>query len=394
MDPRLTRRGFLGGLAALPLTGRGRVASYDLVIRGGRVIDPAAGVDRVADVAIAGGRIAAIVSRIPGTDAVPTIEASGRIVAPGLIDIHVHLDSPELTPESLLADGVTAAVDGGSRGADNIEPLVEIARRAPNHVRLLVNVARTGITADGELHDLQNADVAAARAAIARHRDVIVGVKARLSRGVAGPNDVEAVRRARAAAGPLPVMLHIGQTLSPLPEILRLLNPGDIVTHMYAPPPNSIVDADGQLLPAVLDARRRGIRFDVGNGRGGHITWPIAERAIADGFHPDTISSDLTAPGRTFRVFDLPTVLSKFLLLGLPLPEVIACATAHAARAFAPLADLGGLRVGAVADLAVLELRHGDFSFVDNQDVVRKGDRKLFATATVLGGRSVRRPSA
>jgi len=296
-----------------------------------------------------------------------------------------------LTPAALLRDGVTSMVDGGSAGADNIDALVRVAQAAPNRVRIFLNVARTGVTAEGELKDIDAADVDAARAAMRRHRDWIVGIKVRLSENVAGDRDLEAVRRARQAAGPLPVMLHVGQTFSPLPKILERLNPGDIVTHIYSPPPHSLLDDAGHVLPEVKAARARGVRFDVGNGRNGHITWPIVDAATRDGFWPDTISSDITGPGRTFRVFDLGTVISKFLMLGMPLDRAIACVTSQAAARISAFEGLGTLAPNAPADIAVLELREGSFEFVDNVDAKRIGNRKLVASAVVMGGRLVGR---
>jgi len=387
----LTRRRFLAAAGALAFAPRPRAAAarYDLVVKGGRVIDPAGRVDRVADVAIEGGRIRAIESNVAAADAAEILDARGKIVTPGLIDIHVHVGAPDLTPASLVGDGVISMVDGGSAGADNIEALVRVAQAAPNRVRIFLNVARTGVTAGGELMDIAAADVDAARGAIERHRDWIAGVKVRLSQNVAGDHDLEAVRRARRVAGRLPVMLHVGQTFSPLPKILELLEPGDIVTHIYSPPPHSLLDDAGKVLPNVRAARARGVRFDVGNGRNGHITWPIVDAATRDGFWPDTISSDITGPGRTFRVFNLPTVVSKFLMLGLPLDRAIACVTRDAAASVAAFKDLGTLKPGAPADIAVFELRQGDFEFVDNVDAKRTGRQMLKTVAVVMNGRKV-----
>jgi len=384
-----TRREFLTAAAAIALAGRARAgaARYDLVVSGGRVIDPASGVDRVADVAVEGGRIRAVQPGIAAADAAEVIDARGKIVTPGLVDIHVHVGAPDLTPAALLRDGVTAMVDGGSAGADNIDALVRVAQAAPNRVRIFLNVARTGVTAGGELMDIAAADVEAAARAIGRHREWIAGVKVRLSQNVAGDHDLEAVRRARKVAGPLPVMLHVGQTFSPLPKILELLQRGDIVTHIYSPPPHSLLGDGGHVLPEVRAARARGVRFDVGNGRNGHITWPIVDAATKDGFWPDTISSDITGPGRTFRVFDLPTVLSKFLMLGMPLDRAIACVTREAAASVPALGDLGTLKPGAPADVAVFELRQGAFEFVDNVDAKRTGRQKLATVAVVMNGK-------
>jgi dihydroorotase len=387
----LSRRAFLTATAVAPIvrTARMRAARYDLVVKGGRVIDPARRIDRTADVAVAAGRIAAIEPNIGADQATDVLDARGKIVTPGWIDLHVHVGAPELTPGALLKDGVTSMVDGGSAGADTIDALVRVAEAAPNRVRIFLNVARTGVTTPGELLDLDAADVDAARQAIERHRRWIVGVKVRLSQSVAGEHDLEALRRARQVAGPMPVMLHVGQTFSPLPKILDLLNPGDIVTHPYSPPPHSILNDAGRVIPEIAAARRRGVRFDVGNGRTAHITWEMAEKATRDGFWPDTISSDITGPGRTVRVFDLPTVVSKFLMLGMPLNDAIACVTSRAAASLSAFKDLGTLRTGAAADIAVLELRHGSFEFVDNIDGTRTGTQKLVTTAVVMNGARV-----
>ena len=313
------------------------------------------------------------------------------LVTPGLVDIHAHLGDPKLPPAALLGDGVTSVVDGGSRGADNVEELVKVVRNAPNRARILLNISRGGLSGGKELLDLSKADPGAARNAIERNREWVIGIKARLSRSAAGENDLEALRRARMAAEPLkvPIMVHIGNTSSPLPEILALLRPGDIVTHMYAPAPHGMLDENGRVLIEVKEARRRGVLFDFGSGRNEHWTWDVAERALAQGFAPDTISSDITLPGRTAQVLNFPNVLSNFLALGMPVEQVIARATVNAARAFPEFRGYGTLRVGAAADLAVLELRDGDFEFVDNYKTRRASRRKLFATTVLVAGKTV-----
>jgi dihydroorotase len=263
----LTRRKFLGAAAAGAAT-FARIpnvfaATYDLVVKGGRVIDPSLGIDAVRDVAIAAGRIAAVEANIAVESGTEVMDARGKIVTPGLIDVHVHAARTKEGPPLALLDGVTAWVDAGSYGADGIDQGVANAKAGPNLGRLLVNIARTGVAPGGELMDLSHADVSLARGAIARHRDIVVGVKARLSANVAGTNDLEALRRAQEAAAPfdLPVMIHIGQSVSPMRAILALLKRGDIVTHMYAPAPNGILDDNGRVFPEVLAARRRGRRF-------------------------------------------------------------------------------------------------------------------------------------
>jgi dihydroorotase len=388
----VTRRRFLcaaaAGAATLSRLPNAQAATYDLIVKGGRVIDPSLGVDAVRDVAVAGGRIAAVAENI-AVDATEIVDARGKLVVPGLIDIHTHAARSKDGPSLALLDGVTAYLDAGSYGADGIDQGSAIVRGGPTLGRMLVNIARTGITAAGELHDLNMANVDLARGAIARNRDVVIGVKARLSNNVADINDLESLRRAQEVAAPfgLPVMIHIGQSYSPLRAILPLLKRGDIVTHVYAPAPNGILDDNGRIFPEVLAARRRGIAFDFGNGVSDHFNWDVVERAMKQGFAPDTISTDWNTMSRTTGVVDFPNVMSKFLMFGMPLDQVIARATANAARLFDAFSDRGTLNVGAPADIAVLELREGSFEFVDNYKGVRTGRQRLFPVATVSGGR-------
>ena len=305
--------------------------------------------------AIADGHIAAIDPHIPA-DAPETIDARGKLVVPGLIDIHTHAARVKDGPELCLADGVTGLIDAGSQGADRIGEVIAIAKAAPQPCRVLINIGRAGILPEGDTMDISRADVAAAREAIGRNREMIVGVKARLSRDVAGANDFEVLRRAQevASAFNLPVMIHMGQTVSPLARLLPLLKRGDVVTHMFAPPPNSIIDDSGHILPEVIAARRRGVWFDLGNGRTGHLRWDIAEQVLHAGFLPDTFSTDWTPEGRTAQVIDFPNVMSKFLMLGMSLDQVVACATVNASRVFPVFTNRGTLKVGAPADIAVL----------------------------------------
>src|SRR5437762_5452275 len=246
----LSRRRFLSAAAAsaamfarAPRAFAAQQARYDLIIKGGRVIDPSVRLDAVRDVAIAGGRIAAVDANITA-GAAETIDARGKIVTAGLIDIHTHCARDGKGPGMVLQDGVTGWIDAGSQGADHIADTVAVAKTSPQQGRCLINIGRAGILTEGDTLDINRADVGALRDAIAKNRDFVVGIKARLSRDVAGPNDVEVLRRAQevATAFNLPVMIHMGQTVSPLPLLLNQLKEGDIVTHMFAPTPNSIID--------------------------------------------------------------------------------------------------------------------------------------------------------
>jgi len=368
-----------------------RAAEYDLLIKGGRVMDPSRKFDQVADVAIRGGKIAAVQPNIAASTAAETMDATGKLVVPGLIDIHTHAGREKEDPALCLADGVTSLVDAGSYGSDRIDDAVAIAKAAPNRMRVLINISKKGVIPEGDLMDLANVDVAATRAAIERHRDVIVGIKARLSKTVAGTNDLEALRRAQSVARPLgiPIMIHMGQTVSSLADILAVLKPGDIVTHMYAPPPNGIFDDAGKLKPEVAAARKRGIWFDFGNGRVDHWTWAIAEHAMQERVLPDTFSTDWGQAARTDQVFNFGHVMSKFLLLGMPIDRVIACVTANAAKTLPAFKGLGTLAVGAPADVATMEIQQGSFDFEDNYKGKRTGKLKLVTTASVFGGKRV-----
>jgi len=393
----VSRRQFLSTAAAASaaLAADSRVfatqpSKYDILIKGGRVIDPSVRLDAIRDVAISAGRIAAVDANIAG-EAVDTIDARGKLVVPGLLDIHTHTARSPEGPAMVLEDGVTGWIDAGSQGADHIADPIAIAKASPQSGRVLINIGRGGLLPDGDTMDLARADVAAAREAIAKNREFIVGVKARLSRDVAGTNDREVLRRAQevASAFNLPVMIHMGQTTSPLPALFDLLKRGDIVTHMFAPPPNSIVDDTGHILPAVLSARRRGVWFDVGNGQTGHMRWDTVGAIMKAGFWPDTFSTDWGSNSRRTGVVDLPNCMSKFFGYGMTVADAVACATLNPSRVFPLFNDRGTLNVGAPADVAVLELREGSFEFLDNYKGTITGTRRLFPFATVLAGKRI-----
>src|SRR5579864_4278565 len=308
----MDRRRFFYAAAAAALCSRvsnllAAAPQYDLMVRGERIIDPSRRLDAVRDVAIVNGRIAAVEANIPGA-AADTIDARGKLVVPGLIDIHTHTARTSDGPRLVLADGVTGWIDAGSQGADHIEETIAVAKAAPQQARVLINIGRAGILPEGDTMDLKRADVDACRNAITRNRDMIAGVKARLSRDVAGPNDYEVLRRTQEVATSfnLPVMIHMGQTVSPLGKLIDLLKPGDVVTHMYAPPPNSIVDDNGKIIPEVTAARRRGVWFDVGNGQTGHMRWDTIDQIVKANFWPDTFSTDWNTNAHMTGVIDFP----------------------------------------------------------------------------------------
>jgi dihydroorotase len=391
----LNRRRVLSGAAATAFAAAvfprrlwAATPAYDLVVKGGRVIDPSRGLDAVRDVAVANGRIAAVAADIPA-GAAQMVDARGKLVVPGLIDIHTHTARFKEGPELVLKDGVTGWIDAGSQGADHIEDTIAVAKSAPQQARVLINIGRAGILPEGDTMDLNRADVEACRNAIARNRDAIAGVKARLSRDVAGPNDYEVLRRTQQVASSfnLPVMIHMGQTITPFGKLVAMLKPGDVVTHMYAPPPNSIIDDSGKIIPEVAAARRRGVWFDVGNGQTGHMRWDTIDQIVKANFWPDTFSTDWNTNAHMTGVIDFPNCMSKFLMLGMPMDQVIARATVNAARIFPVFRGRGTLAAGAPADIAILDLRNGDFGYLDNFNNKRTGHQRLFPAGTILGGK-------
>jgi len=398
----VNRRQFISTAAAgtamwwrFPQPASAQATRYDLIIRGGRVVDPSSNLDAVRDVAISAGRIDAVGPAISGETA-NTLDARGKIVAPGLLDVHTHAARSADGPPLMLEDGVTGWIDAGSYGADRIDEAVAVARSAPQPGRVLINIGRGGVLPDGDTMDLARADVAAARSAIERNREFIVGVKARLSREVAGPNDYEVMRRAQEVATSfnLPIMIHMGQTVSPLSRLFPLLKRGDIVTHMFAPPPNSIVDDGGRILPEVTAARGRGVWFDVANGQTGHIRWDTVGQIMAARFWPDTFSTDWNTNSRRTGVVDLPNCMSKLFGYGMNVSDAIARATVNAARVFPLFNGRGTLKAGAPGDVAILELREGTFEFVDNYKNTITGKQRLFPVETILAGRRIQRTPA
>lgn len=376
------------------------MTTYDMVLAGGTVIDPASGLHERRDVGIRGDRIAAIEPHLSGGDASEVIDASGAFVVPGLVDLHVHVYpgvadlSVEADP-TCLARGATTVVDAGSSGA-NTFPGFRRWVIEPSQGRILayLNISLTGQIDPflGELHDLRFADPERAAAVALAHPDVIVGFKVRLSEMLAGRNGLAGLDLALEAgrATNLPVMAHIGGTPFDIEEVLARLRPGDVVTHAYTGwQPGAIISDAGRLVPGAREARERGVRFDVGHGAGS-FTWPVAEAALADGFRPDTISSDLHRFNIATPVHDLATTLSKFLLLGLSLDEVIAMATTAPAAALGTAGvGLATLEVGAEADVTVLRLEEGHFDLTDSAGTVREARRRLVPIATVRAGQAV-----
>ena len=389
----------LPGTAAGSSPQTGEQKPYDLLIKGGKVIDPSQGLEAELDVAVRGGKIASVAPAIPEGQAGQVIHAHGKIVTPGLIDVHTHV-FPYVGPYGIEPDpycvrrGVTSVIDAGTSGAFTFPAFRRfIIERSATRIRALLHVVSIGMVAGstpnmGELEDLRYCVPKLAVETANQNRELIVGFKIRFSEHYTGPNDLEGMRRGRAAADEagLPIMIHIGGSYTPLKEFLALMKKGDVVTHSFNSHPHGLLDASGKLTPEVVEARAQGVLFDVGHGAGS-FSFEVMEKCLGQGFSPDTISSDLYSANINGPVYDLLTTLSKFLVLGMSLHDVIARTTVDAARVFNFGAEIGTLKPGTEADVSVLELKDGEFTFTDSDGKTRTGRQKLEAVTTVKGGK-------
>ena len=372
------------------------VDAYDILIHGGRVIDPAQDIDSVLDVAIRDGKIAAVAESICSPNTARTIDARDLLVVPGLIDLHVHVCRH--IPTGLTADplcpagGVTTMLDAGSAGSNNFTAF----RRSDidgseTEIFALVNLSCIGLVAAdlGELLDRRYADPEGVVRTIRDHVDVAVGVKIRAGAHIIGEgrqgwdNLNDALRAARDSGTWL--MVHIGECPMPIPELVDTLLPGDCITHCFKGGSTRVTNDAGQIWDSVRAAADRGVIFDVGHGFGS-FHWEVAAASIEQGFLPTSISTDLHAKNLHGPVYDMPTTMSKFLMLGVPLDQVISMSTTRPAEILNQTGELGTLRVGSVADIAILERHTGQFRFTDSYRQERTGRELLTAAVTIRRG--------
>jgi dihydroorotase len=396
------------------LVAQAPAAHYDLLLKGGHVIDPANGIDKIMDVAIAGGKIAAVAAKIPASEAGKVVDVSGLYVTPGLIDIHVHIGrggvplnwfepeskvkaSPMGVPADIvLTAGVTTLVDAGTSGGDTfLREKLEVIDHATVRVLAFLNIVADGMEAGTE-NDVGRMDVQLCRETIQKYPGIIVGVKT-AHYWTELPWDAEhppwaAVDRAEECGrlANVPVMMDFW----PRPErtyadlILKKMRPGDIHTHVFAQQ-FPVLLADGKLNPILPEARRRGVIFDVGHGAGS-FWFRNAVPAVKQGFVPDSMSTDLHMGNINY--VSMTEVMSKFLAMGVPLDDLIRRSTFNPAREIRR-PELGTLTVGREADVAILEVRHGHFGYIDNGAARMDGNVKLVARMTVRGGSIVYDPS-
>lgn len=369
---------------------------HDLVLKGGRVIDPANGLDAQADVAFTGGRVAAVGQGLAGRE---VQDVTGQIVTPGLIDLHTHVywGGTSLGVEAdaySRQSAITTVADTGSAGPGNFPGFrAHVIDKARVRVLVYLHVSFAGIYAFsptimvGEAHDMRLMAVREALAVARANPDVIIGIKVRVGRHASGPSGIQPLDVALDLAdrAGLPLMCHIDEPPPTYADVVDRLRPGDVLTHCFRPFPNAPVDGEGRLREAVVRARARGVFFDVGHGMGS-FSWDTARKALAAGFVPDTISSDVHAMCITGPAWDLLRTMTKFLSLGLSLSEVIAGTTSRAALALRR-PELGHLGAGAAGDASVLELAQMPTPLEDVLGEVVDYPQRLVPRGMVIGGR-------
>ncbi len=369
--------------------------NYDILLKDGTVIDPAQDLNAVRDVAITDGVISAIDNDIPKSAAKQSISVKNQYVTPGLIDIHTHVYYG-VTTWGIKADnvcpisGTTTFVDAGSASWATFAGFREfIVEPAQTHILNYIHISGIGLVYGpvGEMYDLAYADPDRVADTLKSNRDITVGVKVRQGKGQVGDNGVEPLKLAIKAAeqANTPVMCHIGQGV-PLPDVLDLMRPGDVITHCFQGNGDNIIDDKGRIIPEAWKAQQEGVIFDVGHGAGS-FRYEIAQRAMEQGFISDVISTDLHTGNINGPVYDLPTTLSKLMHLGLPFDEVIEKATYNAAKTIKRENQLGNLKIGTTADVAVLELLDGEFEFYDAHDTKFVGTQKINPVLTIREGK-------
>ncbi len=405
----------LAAAAWLPSAARAAMATgdkFDLLLRNANVLDPSQGLAGMRDIGLRYGVVEAIEATIAPERALRVMDAGGKLLTPGLIDLHAHTypfgSAIGIPADELVAHQcTTTTVSAGDAGANNLAAYRRfIVPGSRTRQFAFVHIAVAGLAGFPvpELFNIDYAQVDLAARAVAENADFVLGIKVRMSENVVARHGTEPLKRAilaceRSGVAGAKVMCHIGGVADRalMSQILDLLRPGDVLTHCYSGAPNVAGDGtnivqDGKLLPAALAAKRRGVVFDIGHG-GGSFDYTIAEAAIAQGCPPDTISSDIHVfSGNTPGMPYLPWVMSKLIGLGFTLPQVVSMATTAPARVINRVAKHGTLQIGAPADLSILEVVEGPVSFVDTRNNKREGRVHLKPAGTIVAGVAFGRP--
>ena len=373
--------------------------AYDLVLKGGRVIDPSQNIDQVTDIAFVRGKVAKLGANLAREQAHEVRDVAGYIVSPGLIDLHTHvywggtslgIDADEFCRTS----GVTTAVDTGSAGPGNFAGFRRhVIERSEVRILAYLHVSFAGIygfshrVMVGESEEIRLMAPRDAAEVAEANRDVIVGIKVRVGLHASGTSGVAPLDIALQVADEvgMPLMAHIDHPPPSYEEVIERLRPGDVLTHAFRPFPNAPVTGQGKIRQAVRDARERGVLFDIGHGKGS-FSFKTARAMLANGFYPDTISSDVHTLCINGPAFDQVTTLSKFLCLGMPLNDVIRASTVNAAFALRR-PELGSLKPGSVGDATLLSVQEGRFDYVDVVGEHLMGDRRIVSEGVVIGGK-------
>ncbi|MFO1035288.1 MAG: amidohydrolase/deacetylase family metallohydrolase [Geminicoccaceae bacterium] len=372
------------------------MATCDLVLRGGRVIDPARNIDTVTDVGFTGGKVAALGQ---GLDGGQTVDVAGCVVMPGMIDFHAHVywggASLGVNPDALSRRcGTTTWVDVGTAGAGNFEGFRRhVIERSATKVLAFLHVSFAGIfgfsreVMVGESWDLRLLEPEVCARVARENLDLVRGIKVRIGANTSGANGILPLHLAIEAAEGcgLPVMCHIDRPPPRYEEVLAVLRPGDTLTHCFRPFPNAPVHADGRVREACFAAREKGVLFDVGHGMGS-FSFAVAEKMLAGGFPPDVISSDVHTLCIDGPAYDNLVTMAKFLNLGMPLPEIVRATSATPARLL-NRPDLADLEPGSTGDATVLEVRDGSFTYQDVTGATLTGTKGLAVRAIVLDGK-------
>ena len=380
--------------AAAPAAGQA-AASYDLLIKGGRVIDAAQNLSAERDVAIASGKIAAVAANIPAAQAREVFDARGKLVTPGLINVHAHLyrygNTITVDPEPVgFPAGVTTAIDAGSAGANTFLGFRKyVIDPSPLRIYAMLNIAIIGNYGNELYLNMSLINAAAAVRLINQHRDRILAIKVRIN-GIHDElaHDMEVLKKAREAADAtgLPIMMHWSNE----PDLLAMLKRGDILTHPFTPPsprmPNMFGGAPGAVLPQILALKDRGVLTDAQTGSSHHL-WENSEKAFSQGWYPDLISTDIGAQTpQTPNGQLLPWVMTQCLHLGLTVEQVIERVTLTPTKVFKFPDKVGTLEPGVTADVTVIDLQQGSFELIDQRNEKRTARQKIVPIATVHGG--------